>query len=395
MAGPALSHRLSDRVARPRALIVLALVATTLALALPLPGSRADEAEREAALAEIREQIASLQGRLDTLRSRESTLEDQLESVSTELALQQARLDEATAALALAQERIDATETRIVELESALEGVRSDLRRRLVGLHRLGRQGYLRLFLALEPESDEASDESVLSAVRQLRFLVLRDRRALDRFTALREDLGGERERLEAERREAEIWTRQERERRDDLRATERRHRNLLARVAEERRRVARRADALAEKERKLVRLLDRLADEVGTLEGEPIQGFRGVLDWPAPGEVVGEFGTRRDPRYQTEVPHNGFDLATEPGREVRAVYSGEVLYAEELQGYGPMVIVLHPGRVFTLYGGLGRLGVEKGDVLTLGDAVGAAGEVLYFEIRVEGEPKNPREWLR
>lgn len=370
----------------------MVIVSIGLLLGLGLWAGRpaADEADRQRALAEIRQQIASLQGRLDTLRSRESSLEDQIASVSTELELQQARLDEASAALGLAQERIDATEVRIVELEAALDGVRGDLRRRLTGLHRLGRRGTLRLFLALE-----AGDDVVLPAVRQLRFLVLRDRQALDRFADLRDRLAEQRERLETERREAEQWTAQERQRRDALRATRQRHRRLLDRLADERRALARRADALADKERKLVRLLDRLAARADSLEGDPIQDFRGVLDWPVAGDVVTEFGPRRDPRYKTEVPHNGLGLETTPGVPVRAVYPGEVLFAAEFQGYGPMVVMLHPGRVFTLYAGLRELQVDKGDVLSLSDSVGAGGDALYFEIRVDNEPRNPREWLR
>jgi septal ring factor EnvC (AmiA/AmiB activator) len=128
---------------------------------------------------------------------------------------------------------------------------------------------------------------------------------------------------------------------------------------------------------------------------GRPIQDFRGVLDWPAAGPVAVGFGPRRDPRYQTTVPHNGVEITTAPGAEVRAVYSGKVLFAAPFRGYGPTVIVLHPGRVFTLYAGLDRLRVGKDAMVSLGDSVGAAGRALYFEIRADNRPQDPRDWLR
>jgi septal ring factor EnvC (AmiA/AmiB activator) len=130
-------------------------------------------------------------------------------------------------------------------------------------------------------------------------------------------------------------------------------------------------------------------------LDGTPLQEFRGVLDWPVAGEVVGGFGPRRDPRYRTEVPHNGVELTTRPGSAVRAIYPGKVLFADALEGYGPTVVVHHAGRVFSLYAGLASLGVGKDDMLSLGQPVGAAAERLYFEIRVDNRPENPLDWLR
>jgi septal ring factor EnvC (AmiA/AmiB activator) len=122
---------------------------------------------------------------------------------------------------------------------------------------------------------------------------------------------------------------------------------------------------------------------------------FKGVLDWPVEGDVSSEFGPRKDPRYQTEVPHNGLDLKVSPGLNVRAIYPGSVVFADRFEGYGRMVVILHPGRVFSLYAGLGELSTSKGDVVSLGEVVGSASEQVYFEIRRENQPENPRDWLR
>ena len=345
---------------------------------------------RETELARIRAEIGRLQQRLVVVRERENTLEDELQRVRVELALQEAELAEATAAFELARARTLAAESKGAELEVALAEIRDDLGRRLVGLYRLGGQGYFRLFLTLEP------DQELLPAIRQLRFLARRDRETFDRFQSTRTELGRQRERWLSERRDAERWQEREAERRDALVVLRQRHEETIARVAAERRRLASRTSELQDKEKKLRRLIEGLLGEShDVLAGTPIQEFRGVLDWPIRGEVVGEFGPRKDPRYRTEVPHNGLDLMTEAGHEVRSIFPGEVLYAAPFEGYGPMVVVHHPGRVFTLYAGLQELGVEKGDVVSLGDVVGRSGETLYFEVRAENQPENPRRWLR
>lgn len=353
---------------------------------------------REAELAEIRTKIDGLRTQVDEIRQREQSLEDRLERVSAELDLQEARLAEATAALEVATLRAAEAETRVAELEADLAEVRDDLRRRLTGLYRLGGRGYLRLFLSIRPDQD------LLPALRQLRFLVLRDRRALDRFAEIRDELIAEQDRLESRRAEMAEWRGEESTRRDELASARDVHAKVLSRVADQRRRLAEETAQLEEKERKLTRFIetlvgedlaggDRASDEPA---GTSIREFRGVLDWPvADPEVAIDFGPRRDPRYRTEVPHNGLGLEVEAGTRVRAVYPGEVLYAADFEGYGPMVVVRHAGRVFTLYAGLQLLNVGPGDVLSLGDVIGASGDSLYFEIRVENQPEDPTDWLR
>ncbi|MEM9555851.1 MAG: peptidoglycan DD-metalloendopeptidase family protein [Acidobacteriota bacterium] len=370
------------------ALVLLSVLAISWALSV---GGQSLET-REAELAAMRAQIDRLRERLGSITSREASLSDRLARVETELELQQMRLDEALAAAALAAERATDAERRIAELTASMDAVRGDLRRRLAGLYRLGRQGYIRLFFALRPEQE------VLPAIRQLRFLALRDRQAIERWTLLRRELAAQRERLETQRQEMAAWADEERVRRDDLASARARHRDVLESVARERRALTARTEELENKERKLARFVAALVDdEAQRLDGTPIQDFRGVLDWPLAGEIEVEieFGPRRDPRYRTEVPHSGLGLATRQGDRVRTVYPGEVLYADDFDGYGPTVIVHHPGRVFTLYAGLSLLNVDRGDVLSLGDVIGAADASLYFEIRLENEPEDPRRWLR
>lgn len=345
---------------------------------------------REAALAQIREEIATLQGQLARLTTKETGLEAELRRTLLELELQEKQLAEATAAYELAAARAAAAEVQVAQLEAALKGIREDLRRRLVGLYRLGRQGYLRLFLSLAPQRD------LLPAIRQLRYLVRHDQMTLDRYVTVREELGKERKLLESQRSEMQAWKEQEAARRDKLVGLRRRQESLLEKVVNERRSLAKRAGDLQDKEKKLALFINSLVDENNPLEGTPIQEFRGVLDWPIQGRIVGIFGPRRDPRYNTEVPHNGIDIAIDgEGREIRAVYPGEVLFASEFEGYGLMVVVHHPGRTFTLYAGLGELRVAKGDVVSLGTVVGIGADQLYFEIRRENEAEDPLLWLR
>lgn len=191
------------------------------------------------------------------------------------------------------------------------------------------------------------------------------------------------------------MWEEREGTRRDELVALRKRHERMLADLARERRCLAERIDQLLDKQRKLTRLINALAEDGPALEGTPSQDFRGALDWPLKGEVTARFGPRLDPRYRTEMPHTGIDVEVPIGGEVRAIFPGQVLYASQFEGYGTMVVLYHPGRVFTLYAGLEDLRVGKDDMLSLEDVLGTAVGTLYFEVRLENQPEDPLLWLR
>lgn len=373
----------------------LAAWALLVALALPLYPQNADRrtSARERELAALRAEIGRLEGRVAEARRKQSGLQDELAAAELDLDLQEARLAEAMTARDLAARRAAASETEVARLEVALDETRRDLQRRLAALYRLGRQGYLRLLFAVDPE------RPLLPSIRLVRYLARRDRRAFDGYREARAGLARERDRLVAERAEREQWIEREKARRAELLAVRSRRAALLARVQTEERSLTARASDLAERERKLTELLDMVAADVGNggegEDGAPIQRFRGILDWPAEGKVTQGFGFRLEPRYRTRVPHNGIELATAAGGEVRAVFPGKVVYAAPFQGYGNTVIVHHPGRVFTLYAGLSEVRAGRENMLSLADVVGLASDKLYFEIRSEKRPEDPMSWLR
>ena len=364
---------------------VVAVVGAVLA---PAPVSAQDARGEE--LVAIRGEIARLQARLSRVADESRGLSGELERTELSLEIQAKRLEEAQAARRLSDSRLGDLSEAVSGLETRLGEHRAALQRRLTDLYRLGRQGYLRLLLSVRTRTQ------LLPAIRAMRYLARRDGTLLARFLDTRAELAFERQQLIKRQQERELWVDLEQERHGELARMQRRQALLLDQLQSKRGQLNARAVRLADKERKLSNLMDFLAGRARTpLSGQSIHGFRGVLDWPARGDLAQGFGDRRDPRYGTRVPHNGIALNTVAGLPVRAVYPGKVLFAAPFEGYGPTVVVQHSGRVFTLYAGLARLGVRQDDILRLGQAVGSAAARLYFEIREENRPVDPLDWLR
>ncbi len=354
------------------------------------PGTAALAEEDSSQLRDIRVQIGRLQEQLETLRQRRTGLEGQVKEVDIELKLQRQRVAEAAAALAQTVVAVEEVQDRVEILAGELDAARSELRTRLAALYRLGRQGYLRLLLAADP------DAQLLPAMRVARYLAQRDRDAVGHYQELEAGLEQEKDDLVMRQREADSWSQREALRREELADLRRHHTGLLRELDADRRRLASQAIDLADRERRLSSLVDDLDGSASVLSGSPIHQFKGTLEWPIAGSISVGFGTRLDPTYKTRVPHKGIELApSQPAAAVRVVYPGKVLYAAAFKGYGPTVVVHHAGRVFTLYAGLRELRVQRNDVVALGQDLGPVAERLYFEIRVGRELQDPVDWLR
>ena len=140
---------------------------------------------------------------------------------------------------------------------------------------------------------------------------------------------------------------------------------------------------------------------EVTTAVNNPTTPSAAGFQWPLNARVTSEFGYRIHPVYGTRRLHAGMDIAAPSGTPISSAGSGVVIFAGWRGGYGNTVIVDHGGGITTLYAHQSRLGVSVGQLVDRGDNVGsvgatgtATGNHLHFEVRVNGSPTNPRNYL-
>jgi lipoprotein NlpD len=116
--------------------------------------------------------------------------------------------------------------------------------------------------------------------------------------------------------------------------------------------------------------------------------------NWPAKGEVAVEFGNR--PGTGT-----GILISGSPGQPVKAAAGGTVVYSGSgLIGYGELIIVKHNDTYLSAYGHNASLLAKEGQLVKKGEKIATMGEApggeprLHFEIRRNGKPVNPRQYL-
>lgn len=123
---------------------------------------------------------------------------------------------------------------------------------------------------------------------------------------------------------------------------------------------------------------------------------------WPVRGVINSGFGFRRDPITGQRAHHAGIDISSDRGVRVLATADGVVVRAERMGNLGRAVYVLHRFGYETRYGHMAEILVEEGQKVSRGDVVGrvgnsgrATGYHLHYEVRLEGDPRNPFEYLR
>lgn len=126
------------------------------------------------------------------------------------------------------------------------------------------------------------------------------------------------------------------------------------------------------------------------------LAALRGRLPWPAPGAVVQGFGKQYSSDLNQLLISNGIRIQAEPGQNLRAVKTGQVLFARPFRQYGQMVVIQHAGGLASVYAGLESIvvqeGAQVGDLEALGKADGTGR--YYFELRQEERPLNPLVYL-
>ena len=131
-----------------------------------------------------------------------------------------------------------------------------------------------------------------------------------------------------------------------------------------------------------------------------PMDGLakrKGKLPWPVKGKVLHNYGTRQT----GQINWKGMVINASYGQQVKSVYSGTVVFAEYLRGYGLVVLLDHGKGDMTLYGFNQALLKKEGDKVKAGEAIALAGDTggqsrpsLYFEIRRNSQAQNPKSWL-
>jgi murein hydrolase activator len=408
---------------------------TTIWLLCRMPPSAAAPADADQRLKEgrqelkqLKDQLKGYKSRLERTKRRERHVTQDLEESDRLLQQKGRELQSYERNLKLQTEKHVALVKQMDELTQQLQAREVYLQARLRILYKQGRGAYVPFLLGASDMTD---------FFRRMRYTVKlveydadllqrhrSDLEALDRarrsVKARAEQLHKARTQVSAKKEEIE----QEREKKNVLLASIRDEQGTYETAMQDIEESSKRLMALIaklERERKLA--LARQAQEQRRRQQQarrtptpdtpapPIEPYsngdgkfaklRGQLTWPISGTLVSTYGKIKHPTFNTYTFNKGIGISAAPGSEFRVIEAGHVLYADGFKGYGNLLIVDHGDSYYSLYAYASELLVQVGDRVKRQQVVGRTGEggslngpALYFEIRHQGKPENPLEWL-
>ncbi|WP_199100590.1 peptidoglycan DD-metalloendopeptidase family protein [Dyella sp. ASV21] len=391
-------------VRRARPLVCAITGALVLSLAA-LPAWALQDSKTRAEQADAQKRLSDIRSKMEALAKEQAETAAKRDSATAELAKQANAVAAAAKAvretdnqLAAKQKDLNQLQQQRADLQKNLEGQRAAIAELLRATYALGRGSDLRLLMG---EDDVARIAQALAYSKY--FQEDRVQRVqtlmgdLARLQDLETQITAQQQALQASRAERETQTKAlEQQRASQARLvadTDAQYKDQGAKLA-----------ALKQNEASLNSLVDKLqkaideaareaeraakanAGSTSPPAGKGLVNIRGNLPWPANG-VVNTYG-------------NGVLIKAQGGSEVRAVAAGKVVYAAFLRGYGMLVIVSHGNGWMSMYGNNESLLHGVGDQVSAGEVVGTAtaptgvNTGVYFELRQNNKPVDPRSWL-
>lgn len=379
--------------------------ALLLALALAAPAALAQGApERAQNEAAAQKRLETLRAQIKAIAKEQRELEAERGDAARDLRAADGKINEAVRALRRTEAGIAIQESELQQLEAqktALEAGLGEQREALAMLVRsayaLGRHEQLKLLLAQDRMSDLArvlTYHRYFQADRQRRISGLLAE--LRELAAVAQQITDQHQILEAARlqqqTELAALETQRGERAGVLATLESKFKDRAGRLA-----------ALGRDEKSVLRLLEQLRDAVADIprqvdDNRPFATRRGQLGRPLAGTALAGYGGRLPDGRSSD----GLLIAGTAGAEVRAVAPGRVAFADWLKGYGLLAIVDHGDGWMSLYAFNDALLKDVGDwvrsgepLATVGSSGGQGRPALYFELRRNGQPQDPKPWLR
>ncbi len=396
----------------PRRLSIALAVAMALSM---FPGATA-AADLDDELAEVNGQIDDLERRLEGAASRRTGIIAEILEVRDRLNAAYAELEVAEGNLREVRVSLAANEFELATTQEALtlgyEAI-AETRRR-IEVNRGDAQSWVRQQYMRRAESEAAALVLTTDRVADIGRMVFLMETLSERSTASidrHQALGAEEARQQTRNEAREVAL-------EDLRVTlleEEAVRSELSGRATEltktvRRELGTQQALLAELDSVIHEFeteLDGLEREQDRLE-ELIRGSSGgggsspgQLVRPVPGAITSPFGPRLHPILGYTRMHTGVDMTAPLGQDIKAGAAGTVILAETYGGYGLTVVIDHGGGMTTLYAHQSRLFVSRGEAVAAGEVVGEAGSTglatgphLHFEVRIDGTPVDPADYL-
>jgi murein DD-endopeptidase MepM/ murein hydrolase activator NlpD len=385
---------------------VLAIIILISLVIHPNPGFTSARSDIDNAIAKLnkkaeaanRKRVANDQLAITLKATKEQTLKD-IEEIEADIREQVKKLDglnkqknEITLALYDIGDQLDEASERVNSRDALLKS-------RLRLMYMNGSVSYMDVLFSATSFSD------FLDRFLALQNIVGQDKEILEQNKADKAMITEKKEQKETKLAEINSLTEKEEILKDKLSNQNQQKEVIIASVDKK----AKESDEISEEVEKTIVALAAQRAELNKKKNALTNSFKysgGKVAWPVPDrKAVGDgFGYRIDPIKNVRKLHKGIDIPAPKGTTIIAAESGTVLIASQVSGYGNTVVIDHGGGLWTWYGHIrnGGIKVSEGQTVKRGQKIAEVGSTgdstgnhLHFEVRVNQQAVNPLPYLQ
>ena len=349
--------------------------------------------------ADLEAQLEELQNKADAQQAETERIQAKVGNVSEQLRVLSGYVSEAEADYAEVQGQLDDTESRIADNQELLQKTEKELgekskqlSKRVRNIYMHGQVSYIDVLFGAKNFNDFLTRMDLLTRVLKSDYALVQQVRSDKKV------IETARAELEKERKARIALVKDAAAKRAELRSRKRDKDALLARMENDLELSKQAYEEMLAASKEVENLINARRYQYS---GPAISGS-GAMMWPiASNEITSEYGWRTHPIYGDARYHSGIDIGGDYGQPIYAAASGTVVYAGWISGYGYAVIIDHGGGVSTLYGHNEELNVGEGQSVSKGDVIAYCGSTgnstgphCHFEVRVDGEPVSPYDYL-
>lgn len=380
---------------------LLAQVQTTevLELSEQIRQKRQERQRLEQEAARLRRTIEDAQKEAASLENQIAIIDDRIAATEADINAKKAEIEERNLILKELEEKIRRREEDIAQAKKQIAAF-------LLTLHQYDERGTLALLLAYRSFSEffdrakfleqlQSSIQRSLNQVQELKKQLEIEKRGVeserDALMAAKKELEREKQSL-AEQQDTKTYILAE------TRQSEQRYQTLLEQAKREQ--EAAQADVQSLEKSLREKFAGQLPSGIASV---------GKLLWPVdPSRGITAFF--HDPSYPFRAifEHPAIDIRASQGTPIRVADGGYVGRARDAgMGYN-YIMIIHDNGISTVYGHVSRINVREGEIVAQGQIIGATGGLpgtpgagrlttgphLHFEVRLNGIPVNPLEYL-
>ena len=385
-------------VARPctfRLLFNALLLTITLTLNDAARAQFNDDAARTAAeLTSLTTEIAAIQARLEASEQERDSLQGALREIDIQISESDLQLDLLTNERAALQRQLDDLDAKGLGIQTEQKKRAEMIDASIQQLWLLHQGGGLRIWLGDQNPQLITRNLAFLQATIADQQIVIKEyEEGLAELTRNRDSIAATQETLQAQaEKQAQL-----RQRLADQRENQR---QILIQIDAQVKTEEERLAALSADRDRLNTLLIELSELAARAPAppQPFETSKGALQMPVAGEITNRFGSRRN----TDMLWRGWQINASVGSPVRAIHPGQVIFSDWLRGQGLLVVIDHGEGWLSLYARNHSLLRRVGERVSASDVIARAGNSgggeqpgLYFEIRQQGQPVDPADWIR